>query len=1169
MAVKTKDVIVYYVYSMPENIVCKSGDGTAIYFKGHTLDDLFEYFQNGVIDIFKSNDDLVFRVYDHYITIQDYIKQNGKNSFKYIKLEDEYGRPVLLDIIDFGLLTLQNGDYVKQVGNKITGTVFGDIIDKNSEVINLVINANKGPDQIVSGSGNDSINGGPGDDVISGGHGNDTIVGGTGTNTVIFDFSNGGKDTIKLTKGETLVLGFTDKTHTTSNGINIPLKYSRFGNNLVISNRINDDNTLAIANYFTNHQANVVIRTYNTEMTGYDDTELTDVLNNIKFKYFKNNLNKTGSITTTASSDIIDVNDAPAFNAQNKGATINAGNGNNEVTGSAYNDVIKTGKDNDTIFSGTGDDVINAGDGADSINGGEGNDKLTGGKGKDTFVFSFGNGVDTITDADYTDKIEITGKKANNITDICTDDLRFAKNKNDLEIFYSDEFDENNKIVVKNYYSKKDIQRINTLIVNGDNSKNIATLLNGNNSLTGKGTITGTKKGNDNIIGSSSNDTVKVTAGENTVEARGGDDKLYGGTTTESNTTFVFNVGDGADTVYFGKGEDTLQFKNIDTSKLAIEQGTKTNNKDLIIKYSDNDMVTVKNYYTVDRQGNITGVNPKNSVKHFVVNDRNLIFGTLNNETLVGTNGTDNIYGKGGNDYINGGNGNDYIWGGSDNDTIIGSLDNDFLDGDLGNDTYVFSAGDGHDTIAPVRIDSDRDVIEFTQEQVLTYYKTAGYDLIIKYNNEQDSITLLNYFNGELYPKTIFNGTAVLDVDEELNSNPVIIEGTVNAENIYGSQLNDIIYGYDEDDSIEGGLGDDTIIGGTGNDTMSVYNKDTFIFNIGDGNDVIDSGSFSINKKEAVLKFNNTDVSDLTYEKSGNDIVIKYSDNDSVTLKNYILYVSNGQDTPLSQESAYTYTVIDKNNSVNLLSDIIKLKINSSEITSEIEGENEIIYGCLYGTIYPDLIIGNNNNNLIQGGLANDTIYGGEGIDHIDGDDGDDILYSGAGEIKYLSGGNGNDTIYGEGNNNYLNGGKGNDTYINSDLTGLCTINDESGTNDSVRITGVNKNNLVLRFDLNVDNDGNIIENNSENMYITLTSDFGNTTKGIKVFEQFVEEHCIESVTTADNFTLTKAGINQLRENIASWLHTNHFASVQQILNSNNPTDIGNLIAQFQTANWQ
>ena len=150
-----------------------------------------------------------------------------------------------------------------------------------------------------------------------------------------------------------------------------------------------------------------------------------------------------------------------------------------------------------------------------------------------------------------------------------------------------------------------------------------------------------------------------------------------------------------------------------------------------------------------------------------------------------------------------------------------------------------------------------------------------------------------------------------------------------------------------------------------------------------------------------------------------------------------------------------------------------------------------------------------------------------------------------------------------------LYGGSGNDTYINTNLTNFDTVYDESGADDRINIIGVNKNNLVLRFDLKVDGAGNIIENQSRNMYITKTADFGNAEKGIKVTKQFVNGHSIETVETVDNYTLTLADINQLRENIAGWLHDGGFESVQQIIDSGNETNINNLIAQFQTANWQ
>ena len=88
-------------------------------------------------------------------------------------------------------------------------------------------------------------------------------------------------------------------------------------------------------------------------------------------------------------------------------------------------------------------------------------------------------------------------------------------------------------------------------------------------------------------------------------------------------------------------------------------------------------------------------------------------------------------------------------------------------------------------------------------------------------------------------------------------------------------------------------------------------------------------------------------------------------------------------------------------------------------------------------------------------------------------------------------------------------------------------------------------------------------------MYITKTTDFGDAEIGIKVTNQFVEGHSIETITTADNYTLTTDKINQLRENVAGWLLDGGFESVQQIIDSGNGTNIASLITQFQTADWQ
>ncbi|MCT4578105.1 Hint domain-containing protein [Donghicola sp.] len=72
--------------------------------------------------------------------------------------------------------------------------------------------------------------------------------------------------------------------------------------------------------------------------------------------------------------------------------------GDDSIRGNAGNDTINAGGGNDTVDGGTDNDVINGGAGDDSIDGGAGDDALTGGDGDDTFVYTSGQGADTIAD---------------------------------------------------------------------------------------------------------------------------------------------------------------------------------------------------------------------------------------------------------------------------------------------------------------------------------------------------------------------------------------------------------------------------------------------------------------------------------------------------------------------------------------------------------------------------------------------------------------------------------------------------------------------------------------------------------------------------------------------------------------------------------------------------
>ena len=72
--------------------------------------------------------------------------------------------------------------------------------------------------------------------------------------------------------------------------------------------------------------------------------------------------------------------------------------GDDRLNGGMGNDSVHGGNGNDILWGESGDDRLNGGDGNDVLFGGQGTDYLVGGKGADTYVFSLGEGKDTITD---------------------------------------------------------------------------------------------------------------------------------------------------------------------------------------------------------------------------------------------------------------------------------------------------------------------------------------------------------------------------------------------------------------------------------------------------------------------------------------------------------------------------------------------------------------------------------------------------------------------------------------------------------------------------------------------------------------------------------------------------------------------------------------------------
>ena len=520
-----------------------------------------------------------------------------------------------------------------------------------------------------------------------------------------------------------------------------------------------------------------------------------------------------------------------------------------------------------------------------------------------------------------------------------------------------------------------------------------------------------------------------------------------------------------------------------------------------------------------------------NSYAGTLFNDKVTTSQRYMNVTINGGYGNDTLSGGVKNDYINGGSDNDILHGGAGNDYLYGEFGNDKLYGDAGND-YLYgedgndylSGGAGNDTL---KGGNDKDSL----------YGEAGND----------------YLHGENGNDYLYGGAG--------NDT---LKGGNDKDSLWGDAGNDYLYGENGNDVLDGGIGNDTLNGGSGNDKLTgnkgndvIYTgagNDIIYFNAGDGKDTLYKGSNS-----DTLVFNNISnlaklKSELKLSKSGNNLVINYTKRDSVTLYNYY---KSGTGTSVA-------TLKTKNGDTISFADFYGSYVFKTYTVAKNRAGN------ITGSDFNDLIKGNNKNDTLKGGKGNDQIYGEDGNDYIDGGAGNDIIYCGKG----------NDTINaGLGNNVlYFSTGDGTDTVKNGKGVDTLVFSNEKSINN---INFVQKNsNLVLQYGKN---DSVIIENYSES-HSTQKIQIGKTIYNIQdllvindndnntINNTILGNHTVNSKKETDLINspiLTDNQINLLHQDTVGWLHTNNFECVQQVIDSENSTNINNLIVQFQNADWQ
>ena len=297
--------------------------------------------------------------------------------------------------------------------------------------------------------------------------------------------------------------------------------------------------------------------------------------------------------------------------------------------------------------------------------------------------------------------------------------------------------------------------------------------------------------------------------------------------------------------------------------------------------------------------------------------------------------------------------------------------------------------------------------------------------------------------------------------------------GGIGDDRLYGGNGNDLLVGGEGNDYLhggsygsdllQGGAGDDTLVvglygskpsgkwigstfeGGTGNDTLTGSgHRDTYLFNLGDGQDIITKGGNDI------LRFGeNITESDIRYSRIGEDLIFTHTNNsDQITVTGWygesnrrlervefadgIIWDQDTLHTPglsligTTQDDVIT-TTGSYGETLQGLAGHDTLKAGDGDDTLIGDGGNDFLYGdkgqdTLVGGMGDDHLYGSRGNDWLIGGEGNDYLSGGNyGSDHLQGGDGDDTLIVGTYGSKQsgrwvgstLEGGQGNDTLTG------------------------------------------------------------------------------------------------------------------------------------------------------------
>lgn len=960
--------------ALDNNFVGNIGDNT---FNGGAGDDSF--FDEGGSDRF------IYNLGDgqDYITniggMDAIIFGNGITKENIIFTRDENN--LVISFVDNDLDSICIDGYFSSDDNKIelfkfaNGDVLSDISayleTESGEVPQIVsdgsvVLAENEQNATISGENNSLVLGNNLDNTIVGNSGNNTYYGGAGNDT-ISDLL-GGNDTYiyQYGNGNDVITDLGGVDTIKFEGAISPedVIFEKDGDNLVISFR-EKDGSITVNGYFLDDNHKI------ENITFQDGTVLQDVSDILI------------GISTTQSYTIAEDSTIETVRMY--------GENNISVTGNSAANRIEGNSGNNTFEGKGGDDTLVDLEG-----------------GNDTYIYNLGDGNDTIIDNSGNDKI----KFGNGIT---LENTIFIQNQNNLEIIFDGQ---EGSILVQDFFANTDNKIENFEFADGtvitDLTSHIKEITSDGNITMSSGATSATLTGENNssVVGNALDNTIVGNSGNNTITGGLGNDYIE--STLGGDDTYIYNLGDGYDTINELGGNDKIKFgAGITKDSLVFVR----NNSDLLINFknADGDIVDgnirIENYFedndkkieTLEFADGSTLTDFEKNVNVLAgENDLNNIWNL--SEVQLWGDGDYSVIGSYGDETIIGNAGNNTYNPQSGNDTII--------DTEGGNDTYIYKHDSNNKFILDI---GGNDTVKFGSgiELESTNFVRYGNNLRVYFPDVNNAfIQIEDYFVDDAHKIERFeyaDGTVVTNLTAHLNGiasdGDITLTGSQNVGYLLGDE-NISLVGTANDDNAYGNSGNNTYNMGAGDDNITdkLGGDDTYIYNVGDGHDYI----IDIGGNDKILFGEGITAANLTFENRNGDLNINVENGDifgSILVSKYFKNDSRKIETI---EFADGTTITD------VSSLITGISVDTDyTLTEDTQIRNLYLNGD------EDLsVVGNSADNHFEGNAGNGTFEGKGGNDSFYCDKGgnDTYIYNVGDGYDWITDIGGNDTIrFGEG----------------------------------------------------------------------------------------------------------------------------------------------------------